>query len=390
VTALAAALLAAGVLGALACRRDFVRAAVPLAAAAVAVGSGAIDLDHAGHAARPLVEPLLFVVLAVLLAEVLGGAGVFRAMASCLPRRRRDPALWALAAATVVVLNLDAAVVLLTPLYIQVARESDEPPLGLAAQPALVACLASSAPPVSNLTNLIAIETGRADLGTFLRLLLLPTVAATIVGYAGWRWRFGHAEPRSDPGPRQPVDRAALRLGLVVLVVLVVGFVPLAALGVPHWVVAGVVLLAVCGHRRAAPPMRSTPVVVLGVAVGLAVCAAALATRADVTGLLGDGTGALGELRIIGVGALGANLVDNLPAFLVGIHAVGAGRPVAALLLGVNVGPTVLVTGTLSGLLWLDVARRAGVRATARTYASFGVAALPALVAAALTFVAVR
>ena len=41
-------------------------------------------------------------------------------------------ALWALAAATTVVLNLDTTIVLLTPLYVRIARRADEDPLALA------------------------------------------------------------------------------------------------------------------------------------------------------------------------------------------------------------------------------------------------------------------
>ena len=65
---------------------------------------------------------------------------------------------------TVAVLNLDAAVVLLTPLYVRVARRTGLDPVALAFQPVLLACLASSFLPVSNLTNLIAAH--QADLGT--------------------------------------------------------------------------------------------------------------------------------------------------------------------------------------------------------------------------------
>ncbi|HEY5424337.1 MAG TPA: hypothetical protein VIK05_12735 [Ilumatobacteraceae bacterium] len=49
-----------------------------------------------------------------------------------------------LAAAVTVVFNLDAAVVLLTPLYIRIARRHGYSPEMLAFQPALLACLASN------------------------------------------------------------------------------------------------------------------------------------------------------------------------------------------------------------------------------------------------------
>ena len=64
--------------------------------------------------------------------------------------------LWVLGALVTTILNLDASVVLLTPLYVRIARRCGLDPLALAFQPVLLSCLASSALPVSNLTNLIA------------------------------------------------------------------------------------------------------------------------------------------------------------------------------------------------------------------------------------------
>ena len=73
-----------------------------------------------------------------------------------------------MAAAVTVVFNLDAAVVLLTPLYIRIARRHGYSPEMLAFQPALLACLASNPLPVSNLTNLIAAEHFDLGVGEFL------------------------------------------------------------------------------------------------------------------------------------------------------------------------------------------------------------------------------
>lgn len=95
-------------------------------------------------------------------------------------------------AVAVAVLNLDAAVVLYTPLAIAVARRRGLDPVAMAFQPALLACLASSALPVSNLTNLIAVAQGDVEAATLTARLLLPTLAACTVGYVGWRVAFRH------------------------------------------------------------------------------------------------------------------------------------------------------------------------------------------------------
>jgi arsenical pump membrane protein len=82
---------------------------------------------------------------------------------------------------------------------------------------------------------------------------------------------------------------------------------------------------------------------------------------------------------------MGANVVNNLPTLLVALPRLGH-RTVPSLwavLLGVNVGPVVLVTGSLASLLWLSTLRRLGVPARPRDFTRLGVrAGLPAAVAA--------
>ena len=61
-----------------------------------------------------------------------------------------------------------------------------------------------------------------------------------------------------------------------------------------------------------------------------------------------------------------------------------ATAPVWHLLLGANVGPVLLLTGSPAGLLWQASARRAGVEIRASTYSRIGATVgVPALAAAA-------
>jgi arsenical pump membrane protein len=78
-------------------------------------------------------------------------------------------------------------------------------------------------------------------------------------------------------------------------------------------------------------------------------------------------------------------VLNNLPAVLVGLRHVSAPARVWPLLLGVNLGPMLLLTGSLAGLLWQASARRAGVEVDARRYSRVGVTVgVPAMVAAAV------
>ena len=65
----------------------------------------------------------------------------------------------------------------------------------------------------------------------------------------------------------------------------------------------------------------------------------------------------------MGLSALGSNAVNNLPGLLVALPSLGH-RPswqAWAVLLGANVGPLALPSGTLAALLWLETVRRLGV-----------------------------
>ncbi len=87
----------------------------------------------------------------------------------------------------------------------------------------------------------------------------------------------------------------------------------------------------------------------------------------------------------MGVGAVAANVANNLPVFIAGLGQLPPGEEAArwAWLMGVNMGPTVLVTGSLAGLLWVDVARRSGLEVGWRDYARAGLlVGVPALVVA--------
>lgn len=120
-------------------------------AATAALLLGAIDTGRVIGTLEPLAEPLAFLMLAVPLAVLLDRAGTFTAAAALADRGGHlSASLWVLATVTVAVVNLDAAVVLLAPLYVGIARRYGIEPMVLAVQPALLALFASGLLPASN------------------------------------------------------------------------------------------------------------------------------------------------------------------------------------------------------------------------------------------------
>src|SRR6478735_3380309 len=162
----------------------------PLAAALLGVATTAISWDATRDALGALRDPLLFLALAVPLAILLDHLGVFSALANRMEHGTHLLLwLWLLGIGVVIVFNLDAAVVLLTPLYIRVAQRHQIEPVVLAFQPALLACLASNPLPVSNLTNLIAAERLDLGVGDFLTNLGPMTVVTCTAGWFAYsRW----------------------------------------------------------------------------------------------------------------------------------------------------------------------------------------------------------
>jgi arsenical pump membrane protein len=381
---LAVALLVIGVAGALGRPWNAPAWLAPSLAAAVALLTGAVH--HPAHLVRPLGNPIAFLLVAVPLAALLDHLGFFEAAAAkagATENLARN--LWILGALVTTVLNLDAAVVLLTPLYVRLARRCGLDPLTLAFQPVLLSGLASSALPVSNLTNLIVASSRHLGATDFLAHLGLPSLVATTVGWFAYKAVL-HPAPPQAPLTQTP-DARALTIGGLVIAAVLVGFVLGPSRGIPEWWVAGaadVILIAVTRHA----PIKSIPVGTALVAGSLGLLAGGAAAHLPMKDLL-NGASNLDLLKVTAVSALGANLVNNLPALLVGLPHVTTG--IWALLLGVNMGPFILLTGTLAALLWQASLKGLGVPVTALRFAKTGAAVIiPSLAAATVTLIALR
>ena len=97
-----------------------------------------------------------------------------------------------------------------------------------------------------------------------------------------------------------------------------------------------------------------------------------------------DAGGVVGRVRTLAFGIVASDLTNNLPAVLAGMSSLHDRSQVWALLIGTNMGPALILSGALSGLLWRDTAAGLGVVVSPRRYSEIGVrVALPALLVAA-------
>jgi arsenical pump membrane protein len=271
-------------------------------------------------------------------------------------------------------------------LYVRLARRHGADSVAFGFIPVLLACFASSALAVSNLTNLLASEHFDVDTADFIVRLGPPSVAATVVGFIAFSKTF-----RTDAeGSRDDivVPARALHIGVPVVAFVVFGFTIGDVVGVPAWLVAATADVALIAVVRRVP-WRSAPVGAAALAATLGVLAAVAAPHLRLDELFDD-SGTVRVLVVLGLAVVAANTINNLPAFLVTMPALSSrpGNLLWAVLLGVNMGPVLVVTGSLAGLLWLSTMDRLGVPVTARTYTRVGLrVGLPAIVAATLTLV---
>lgn len=140
----------------------------------------------------------------------------------------------------------------------------------------------------------------------------------------------------------------------------IVGFLIGPTRGVDPWIVvlAAVGVLAVIDRSL---PWRRIPVTT-AVAVALVAFVGSLVVPEGSTKWVADveGGGAVAGTVVAGAGL--ANLVNNLPALVIGLEGVSEVSPgVWAWLLGVNTGAALLPTGALANLLWWRIARDEGV-----------------------------
>ena len=360
----------------------------------LAIAFGILSPANAAAVGDRVWPVLLFAVSITVVAELAAEAGVFVTVAERTARAARGRAglLWLfvilLAIVSTAFLSLDTTAVLLTPVVVLVARANGLPPLPFALTTVWLANTASLILPVSNLTNLLALHAlGFSDPGRFVALMVAPAIIAIIVPcvilLVIYRRTFS---TRFVPGPTTASDdRVLFWIAAGVLLVML----PLLVTGIPVWIPAtsaAVVLLVVFAfRRRGAIRFGLLPWQLVLFAGGLFLVVEAghsLGLAALLSQVAGSGTDMGSLVRLSVSGMLGANAVDNLPAYLalepVATQSVGA-VPVrlAALLIGVNAGPLITPWASLATLLWHSRLQGLGVELRWSRYLLLGLIAAP-------------
>lgn len=367
-----------------------------LAAGAVALVTGVLPASDLLAVGDRVWSILLFVVAITVVAELAATAGVFDVAAGALSRLARGSTLllWmlvvSLATAVTVFLSLDTTAVLLTPVILAVARSHRLDPLPFAVATVWLANTASLLLPISNLTNLLAVDgISGGDILGFVSLLwpaaLVSIALSVALLFLVFRRRLRGRHDASTP----PVvtDRVQLRVAAIIVIVLL----PFLVSGIPPWMPASVAALALVALFAWRSPRRlqislvpwSLLVFVSGLFVAVAALEA-LGALEPLEALIGPGDSALSLAGIAGTGAVAANLANNLPAYLLLESAADDPVRLAALLIGVNAGPLITPWASLATLLWHARIVAAGVTLSWGRYAVLGLVSAPLIVGGAV------
>jgi len=339
------------------------------------------------------VAPVLgFLVGVTVLAELADIAGLFELAARrVIPLARGSTRLLlllvcALATGTTVLLSLDTTAVLITPVVLAVVVAIDADPLPFAYATVWLANAASLLLPVSNLTNLLALDRlGTLGNAGFARRMLLPEVAAVSVVVVVLLLRFRHPLSREHqrPAPFPVGDRALLAVAALCCLAVA----PAALAGLPPWqaaVPAALVLgvAFVLRERRSVLRWSLLPWRVVLLTEGLFLVVAA-AGKHGLDRLLDHAAGH-GVVRTELVGAAASNLVNNLPSYLALERVVPPGhqQQLLGLLLGTNAGSMLVVTGSLATILWRERCRARGLEIPAGQFLRLGLLLTPPLLVA--------
>ncbi len=289
-------------------------------------------------------------------------------------------ALIALDAVVTAVLNLDTAVVFLTPVLLHAARRRGHGEAPFLYAVVFTANAASLLLPGSNLTNLIVLAQEHVSGAVFASRMAVPWVVSIACVAALLLVVY-----RRDLQRREDADGGAVPLRLGFGLVGVVGAAVLVlSLREPALPVLGLAIVLACVSRFVRRGfVAADPALLLGV-FGLAV---ALGTVGRAVSSLGTLTESTSRWATAWIGAGSSVLVNNLPAAVVlSSHAPAHPR---ALLLGLDLGPNLAVTGSLSAVLWLRVARASGAAPSVRRYSLLGLALVPVSLSLALASLSV-
>ena len=352
----------------------------------------------------------LFLVGMMVLAEVARQEGLFDWLAAHAVRHAQGSAaklftlVYAVGIAVTVFLSNDATAVVLTPAVYAAARRAGARPLPYLFICAFIANAASFVLPISNPANLVVYGAHMPPLRSWLQQFGIASLVSIGVTFLVLRWTQrrelqgdiarGVEVPPLSVGGRLACGGIAAT-GILLLVASGLGW----QLGLPTFVAGIATAAAILLRKRAGPwpVLKEISWSVLPLVAGLFVLVEAVqhtGVLKPVMELLAQQSATSVRTTALAAGGIVAflcNAMNNLPlGLLAGALVTGAHlHPdvAGAVLIGVDIGPNLSVTGSLATILWLVALRREGEQVSAWRFLALGCLVMPpALIAALASF----
>ena len=366
-----------------------------------------ISLRLAGHALLKAVDVCLFLIGMMLLSELAREHGLFDWLSAIAVRNARGSCVrlftlvYIVGTVVTIFLSNDATAVVLTPAILTAVRKARVQPLPYMFACALIANAASFVLPISNPANLVVFHGAMPPLERWLMAFCIPSVLSILATYVVMRRMF-REELRATSGnnvehhPLNGNGKIVLAsLGAMVAILLAASAYGVD-LGLPTCVVAIVITATVCVKEKTnpLPLLREISWETLALVGGLFILVDAIEsigamryTQQWLAWVQRTGTVA-GELVTGFAVGIANNLVNNLPLGLIAgstLQSVHAASPIAqAVMIGVDLGPNLSITGSLATILWLIALRKEKLQVTFWDFLKIGAVAMPIALLASL------
>lgn len=372
-----------------------------------------IPLKLAGIAIAEGLDVYFFLTGMMLLSELAKDHGVFDWMANIAVSRANGSSthlftlIYAVGTLVTIFMSNDATAVVLTPAVLTAVKRAKAPPMPYLLACALIANAASFVLPISNPANLVVFNSDMPPLAGWLAMFTLPSIASIIVTYLLLRWSSREELTASCNGSSADVRLSAVGhtclYGITgTAAVLIAASALRMNLGLPTCIAALAVAIIATVQSRSNPLkfVRKISWSVLPLVAALFVIVEAVKT-AGAMQMLRSTLERMMQLphpeAAFGVGtavAFGTDLFNNLPLGLITgstLRSVPFQAMLAkVVLIAIDLGPNLSITGSLATILWLIAIRRDGLHVSGWQFFKIGVLVMPVsllfAIAAALVF----
>jgi arsenical pump membrane protein len=366
-----------------------------------------VPLQFAGRAAAKALDVCFFLIGMMLLSELAREHGVFDWLSSVAVRSARGfcsrlfALVYVVGTIVTIFMSNDATAVVLTPAILTAVRRAKVQPLPYLFVCAFIANAASFVLPISNPANLVVFQNQMPPLGRWLVSYGVPSLLSIAATFIVMRWLFRKELCAAIEGEveTKPLRREGtlVLVGLAAMVVVLLTASSLGKdLGLPTCL-AALAITAIVSIKARSNPLRLAREIswaTLALVVGLFVMVDAMEsvgamqqTREWLTWAqtFGSTSGTLITGFAVGVAN---NFVNNLPLGLIAGSALQAahakGLIADAVLMGVDLGPNLSITGSLATILWLIALRKEKLDVSFWDFLKVGVVAMPVALLASL------